>query len=110
MVHRVSPHVKGFEEALLSWTDQRFVSREQIRALAMFSLHLVNLLEAQGWAYYGQSHRQKGAMGCLVVKADHEGTPHVVFTNARTHTSCIVIFLRRLEAGALEWRPDKYRQ
>lgn len=105
----VNPHVEEFDRSLETWTDERFISRAELRALAMFSLYLVNLLEHIGWQYYGHTHKQTGKMGCLVVKADHEGTPHVVFTNARTYTGCVVVFLRRLEADTLQWRPDRYR-
>ncbi|MCK4960792.1 MAG: hypothetical protein KAT00_15370, partial [Planctomycetes bacterium] len=77
-------HVGGFHEALKGWTDQRFISRDDIETAAMFILYLVNLLEYRGWDLYGHTYTQKGRMGCLVVKADHEGTPHVAFTNART--------------------------
>ena len=109
MVAMTNQHVEAFLTALEDWIDQRFITREELRALAMFSLYIVNLLDALGWSYYGHTYSQKGKMGCLVVKADHEGTPHVVFTNARTYTGSVVIFLRRLEADCLEWRPDRFR-
>ncbi len=104
-----SQHVAGFQDALQGWVDQRFVSREDLEAISMFSLYLVNLLDARGRVLYGHTHAQKGKMGCLVVKADYEGTPQVVFTNARTYPACIRIFLRRLQEDALDWRADKYR-
>ena len=102
-------HVAGFRQALGSWTDQRFVSREELEALSMFSLYLVNLLEARGVEYYGFSWKESPRLGCLVVKVTREGTPQVVFTNARTYTASVRIFLRRLQEGALDWRPDRYR-
>lgn len=102
-------HVAGFHEALAGWTDHRFISREDLESIAMFDMYLVNLLDLRGRAYYGHTYTQKGKMGCLVVKADYEGTPQVVFVNGRTYPACIRIFLRRLQAGAQDWRKDKYR-
>jgi hypothetical protein len=103
-------HLERFDEALQVWTDERFVSRAEIRALAMFSKYLVNLAEDDGWEYCGQSFKRGVPMCTLVVKAYMDEVPVVVFTSARTHTGCVVTFLRKLEQGLLEWREDKYRQ
>ena len=102
-------HVAGFHQALTGWTDHRFVSRDELEALAMFDMYLVNLLEARGRSYYGHTYSQKGRMGCLVVKANWGEIPQVVFTNGRTYVACIRIFLRRLQEDAQDWRLDKYR-
>lgn len=110
MVSRDNGHLGQFEIALKDWTDERFVSREQIRALSMFNMYLVNLSEEDGWQYDGHSWKQGNPIGCLVVKATMDGAPVVVFTSARTTINGVVIFLRKLEQGLLEWRPDKYRQ
>ncbi len=105
-----NPHIEGFDEALKSWTDERFASKEELRAMAMFHLYLVNLAEDDGWCYDGHSFKVSTGMSCLVVKSSIEGTPWVVFTNGRSSISCIKIFIRKLEAGVLEWREDRYRQ
>lgn len=105
-----SQHVAGFHNALDRWTDSRFISRQDIESLAMFSMYLVNLLEARGVEYYGFSWKESPRMGCLVVKITREGTPQVVFTNARTYAASVRIFLRRLQEDVLDWRPDRYRQ
>lgn len=102
-------YLKQFETSLEGWTDERFVSRTQMRALAMFAEYLVNLADDDGWEYVGHSYKRGTPMGCLVVKADIEDIPHVVFTSARTYTGCIVAFLRKLEEGWLEWRRDRFR-
>lgn len=102
-------HVASFDKALEAWTDNRFVSREQIKTLAMFNLYLVNLAEHAGWVLHGYSWKESAYMGCLVVKADVGGVPSVVFTNGATATGCMRIFLRKLEHEMLEWVPDKYR-
>ncbi len=103
-------HLDGFEEALKDWVDHRFVSREQVRALAMFFLYLVNLAELDGWCYDGHSLKMGLPMCTLTVKGTMDAAPVVVFTSARTPTGCVVIFIRKLENDLLEWRPDKYRQ
>ena len=110
MVLRGTPHTEQFDLALQGWTDERFISRDYIRAVAMFGVYLVNLAEADGWSYYGHSWKEGVGMGCLVVKATREGTPQVVFVNARTYIGSIVTFLRLLDVAQLDWRDDKYRQ
>ena len=109
MAAKCSEHVEQFHKALEQWSDERFVTREQIDDLSMFSLYLVNLSEDDGWSYYGHSYKRGSPMGCLVVKADIEGVPQVVFTSGRTYPACVRIFLRKLREGWLEWREDKFR-
>lgn len=105
-----SQHVEAFEKALLDWTDSRFLSRDQLRTVAMFTMYLVNLAEADGWDYCGYSWKESPSMGCLVVKARIEGVPYVVFTSARTTINGMRIFLRKMEEDLLEWVEDRYRQ
>lgn len=105
-----SEHVKVFEQSLTDWTDSRFLTRDQLRVVAMFTLYLVNLAEADGWDLHGYSWKESAHLGCLVVKATVDGVPSVVFTNAKTPIAGMSIFLRKMEADLLEWLPDKYRQ
>lgn len=105
---KVSPHVAGFETALLDWTDNRFITRDEIRTVAMFLVHLVNLADQKGWALRGWSWKASEYLGVLVVKATVDGTPQVVFTNAKTPISSMRIFLRKLEGDFLEWVPDRF--
>ncbi|MCK5292184.1 MAG: hypothetical protein KAR39_09255 [Thermoplasmata archaeon] len=109
MVSSNGQYLKAFDDALEQWTDERFISRTQVRAVSVFSVYLVNLSEEDGWDYVGHSYKVGTPMGCLVVKADIGGVPHVVFTSGRTYTGCVVAFLRKLEEGWLEWRRDRYR-
>lgn len=102
-------YLAQFEESLEGWTDHRMITSTQIRDLAMFTLYLVNLAEADGWQYDGHSFKMGVPLGCLVVKATLEGVPHVVFTSGRTPMGCVTIFMRKLEGGLLEWVPDRYR-
>lgn len=102
-------YLKQFDEALQVWTDERFVSREQVRALAIFSMYLVNMAEEDGWTYCGHSFKVGVVMSCLVVKAYKDDLPLVVFTSARTYTGCVVTFLRKMAVGVLEWREDRFR-
>lgn len=105
---RDSEHVKQFDEALAKWTDSRFVSADDLRTLTMFNMYLVNLADHDGWEYRGHSWKQSDYLGCLVVKAMVDGIPSVVFTNAKTATASMRIFLRKMEGDFLEWVPDKY--
>lgn len=110
MVARDSEYVKQFRTAVEEWTDERFLSRRQLFAGAMFLLYLVNLADEDGWSYDGHSMKVGVPMCMLVVKATIEEVPYVVFTSARTTMGCVVTFLRKLEEGLLEWREDRYRQ
>lgn len=107
---RNSEHVKVFEQSLADWTDSRFLTRDQLRVVAMFTMYLVNLGEADGWELYGYSWKESAYLGCLVVKATVDGIPSVVFTNAKTPINSMAIFLRKMEADLLEWVPDKFRR
>lgn len=109
MGHSDNGHVGGFRESLEQWTDERFISSKQLYAVSMFSVYLVNLAEDDGWDYVGHSFKRSPGMCCLTVKADVDSVPSIVFTSGRTHTSCVVIFIRKLEGGMLEWRRDRYR-
>lgn len=104
-----SAHVQAFEHSLEAWTDSRFLTREQVRVLAMFTMYLVNLADDNGWQFDGYSWKESSYLGCLVVKATVDGVPSVVFTNAATAVAGMGIFLRKLDADLLEWVPDKYR-
>lgn len=102
-------YVKAFRKSLEGWTDHRFVTAEQIEDLAMFHLYLVNLAEADGWAYHGHSVTEGTPMCRLVVRGAVDGTPSVVFTSGRTTMGCVRTFLRKMKEGWLEWSVDKYR-
>lgn len=100
--------VERFDEALEGWTDERFVSADEIRTMTMFNMYLVNLADHAGWTYRGHSWKESDYLGCLVVKATIDDLPYVVFTNAKTPIASMRIFLRKLEADFLEWVPDRY--
>ena len=105
---RDTEHVKMFEQSLLDWTDNRFISRDELRTVAMFTMYLVNLADHDGWSLRGYSWKQSEYLGCLVVKATVDGVPSVAFTNAKTAVSSMRIFLRKMEGEFLEWVPDRY--
>lgn len=109
MSARDTKYLAEFRESVKTWTDQRLVRQEDLYAMAMFTLYLVNLSDEDGWQYDGHSHKVALPLGCLVVKATMEGIPVVVFTSGRTAIACIRIFIRKLEQGLLEWVPDKFR-
>lgn len=109
MADTVSKYLEQFLESLQAWTDERFASRRNLQDLAMFHLYLVNLAEASGWAYDGHSWNNRTPMGCLTVRATIDGVPLVVFTSARSSMEGIGVFMRKLDADLLEWRPDRFR-
>ncbi|GAH31686.1 unnamed protein product, partial [marine sediment metagenome] len=98
-----SEHVREFEQSLTRWTDSRFLSRDSLRTMAMFTMYLVNLAEADGWDLRGYSWKRSSYLGCLVVKSIVDGVPSVAFTNAKTPVAGMRIFLRKMEGGFLEW-------
>lgn len=109
MTAKENPYLEGFRKSLLAWTDHRMVSQEDLWAMAMFNLYLVNLASEDGWEYYGHSFKNSAPLAILVVKATMDGLPVVVFTSGRDPMGCIRIFIRKLEQGLLEWSADKFR-
>lgn len=109
MATRENGHLVQFEESLSDWVDERFLSRKDLRALAMFSMYLVNLADDDGWLYCGHSWKESQYLGCLVVKSVVDKVPSVAFTSAKTYTASVGIFLRKLEHGDVIWQKDKYR-
>lgn len=105
---RNTEHVTEFEAALERWDDSRFITKKDLRTVAMFTMYLVNLAEYDGWDLRGHSWKSSDYLGCLVVKAVVGGVPSVVFTSAKTLVGGMFIFLRKMEGGFLEWVPDKY--
>lgn len=105
---RNTEHVKVFEQSLANWDDSRFITREELRSMAMFNLYLVNLADHDGWTLRGYSWKESEYLGCLTVKATVDGVPSVVFTSAKTPVEGMRIFLRKLEGDFLEWVRDKY--
>ena len=104
-----TPHMQEFEGALEQWTDERLLSKEDIRAWYLFLVMVVNLGDAAGWSYDGHSLKVGTPMSTLVVRATIDGVAHVVFSSGRTTTACIRAFIRKSEAGWLEWMVDRYR-
>ena len=104
-----NPHLEEFRKALAEWTDERFITREQLYALAMFFVYILNLSEADHWQYDGHSLKMGSPMCTLTVKATIGEIPYVVFTSGRDPISCVRVFIRKQEEDLLEWRPDQYR-
>ena len=103
------PHLDDFDKQLGSWTDERILTREAIRALYLFVEYIVNLGDEDGWEYSGHSFKRSLPLSTLVIKAVIDDTYVVSFISGRTFLNYIRIFLRHVNAGTLEWRRDKYR-
>lgn len=109
MVAKDSKYLEEFRKSLAVWTDERFVSRQQLDDLATFFLYLVNLAEEDGWIYNGYSMKYTSASSTLCVRATIDDIAHVVFSSGRTPTGCVRAFLRKMDEGWLEWVVDRYR-
>lgn len=108
MDHSNGEYLEAFVEQMEGWQDSRFVSSEEMLALATFSVYLVNLADSDGWEYVGHTFRVSSPMSLLVVKSSIAGVRHIVFTSGRTHTACVKAFLRKMEGGFLDWVPDRF--
>lgn len=104
-----NPHVEEFRKAVQKWDDERFLKRDELYAVSMFFLYIVNLSEADGWVYDGHSLKRGSPMCTLTVRATIEALPLVVFTSGRTPMACVRMFIRKMEGDMLEWRPDQFR-
>lgn len=102
-------YLERLEESLSVWTDERLVSREDIRVWYLFLEYIVNLAEGDGWTYDGHSFSTGLPMSLLVVRGTIDGVPCVVFSSGRTATACIRAFFRKMEEGWLEWQKDRFR-
>lgn len=108
MSSMANEHLEQFCSSLEDWVDERFISKLELRDVAMFTMYLVNLGEHDGWELRGHSHKRGVPLGTLVVKVVLHEKPLVCFISGRTLVNCIRIFLRRLEEDTVEWRDDKY--
>lgn len=102
-------YLEQFTKSLEDWTDERFISRQQLSDLAMFIMYLVNLADEEGWVYTGHSLTIGLPWSRLVVRGVVGGVPSVVFCSGQTTAACIRIFMRKMEGGLLEWSKDRFR-
>jgi hypothetical protein len=84
------------------------LTRDEVRTWAYWMLLLVNLLDAEGLYYRGESFKSQGWATLLVVKVARDGIPLVAFVTERTPTACMGVFLRQLEERRVEWRDDRF--
>jgi len=96
------------ERALESLPEGGPLKRDDIMTYILFNEYLVNLLEAAGLYWRGQSFSNRGWAVLLVVKAAKGDTPYVGFVTERTTTACMRVFLRKLGEGSVNWKPDKF--
>lgn len=82
--------------------------REDVKTWWRWIVHLVNILEAMGYHYRGESLKDQGWATLLVLKVAKDGVPLVAFITERDTTSCMRRVLRELDAGGCSWREDKY--
>ena len=104
-----SKRLGDFGKVADEWTDERFLSRQDLKDLYAFVVLMVNLAESDDWQYDGHSLKIGTPMSMLTVRGTVDGIPHVVFTSGRTTMECIRTFVRKLGEGWLEWRVDRYR-
>lgn len=84
------------------------LTKKEVSVWARWHLLLVNLLEAVGYFYRGESFKAQGWSTLLVLKAAREGTPLVVFVTERTPTDCMRVCLKMIEEGRVPWREDRF--
>jgi len=82
--------------------------REHVRIWWRWHDMLVNLLQASGVFYRGESIKNQGWATLLVVKGAVDGTPVVAFVTERTPTDCMRVFLRQVDERRVEWKEDKF--
>jgi len=90
-------------------TDIReFERKEDVRAMFLFALFMVNFLGSKGYEYRGHNIKYLGWQSLLVVKASAGDTPLVAFVNERTPISCMRVFCRKFEEDRVSWQADKF--
>lgn len=101
-------HLEGAAKAFDAVTDLRYFDRGEILTAYMYTKYLVNLADDEGVEIRGESFKLGEPMSLLVVKATVQGAPYVCFVSGLSRLACYKIFLRRLQEGTVEWRPDQY--
>lgn len=109
MAAKDSEYLAEFRKSLEGWTDERMISRDDLEALTMFNMYIVNLASDDGWVYNGHSLNYTQVNSRLVVRGTIDGIPHVVFSSGRTPMGCVRAFLRKMDEGWLEWSVDRFR-
>lgn len=104
-----SPFLVSWRECVQAWSDERFLTKEELDALFLFATHIVNLGDAAGWEYAGHSYKRATPLGVLTVRAVLDESCVVAFISGRTFLNCVKILLRRIREDTMEWRVDKYR-
>lgn len=89
-------------------TDRRYFTTEEVQTLYMFEKYLVNLLEARGVEYRGQSVKYGIPMCLLVLKGRVEGQNVVAFINGLSILGCKKIVVQQLLRGVVAWRDDRF--
>ncbi len=101
-------HLEDLQASLEGWTDERFVTREQVFTLYLLDTYIVNVADDGGFTFRGFSFRVKETLSLLVVKAWLGDDPVVCFVSGRTLLNTFKIFFARVMEGTVEWRPDQY--
>jgi len=82
--------------------------REEVLTMWLYESQIVNLLEAKGMHYRGESVKDQGWATLTVLKVAREGIPYVVFVTERNRIGCMRVLLRQIEEERLELREDKF--
>ena len=104
----VQTYLDTFDQALERWTDQRHLTRDEVRAVFMFTKHIVNVMSSSNCEYLGHSFKAGSPLGLLVVKAVVDGVRQVAFVSGRDATDCVRIFIKQWENDVVQWRDDLF--
>ena len=88
--------------------SERFYTVDDLVATYFYNCWIINLLDARGMGYRGESFKYQVPLCLLVVKVTIETAPVICFINGRSKEICYKIFLRQLLADEVEWRHDKF--
>jgi hypothetical protein len=104
----VQTYLDTFGQALELWTDQRHLTRDEVRAVFMFTKHIVNVMSSVNAEYLGHSFKASTPLNLLVVKAVVDGVRRVAFVSGSDATDCMRIFIKQLENDVVQWREDLF--
>jgi len=96
------------DDELAKLEEEGPLPREDVKTWWRWIVHIVNILEAMGLHYRGESIKNQGWATLLVLKVARDGVPLVVFCTERDTTACMRRVLRELDAGTIQFREDKY--
>ena len=102
----VSVRLSDFSASVAGMSPEAVLETAALGSL--LDWELVNFCADHGARLVRQSFTYKDDEVLMVIKAVRDDLPYVVFISRQSPRGCVSTFIRKAEAGTLNWYPDKY--